>query len=294
LIEEFHYPRLGPGQMWEAAATRLAARGIETRLQHRVEAVRHDGARVRSLLVRDAAGVAGGAQGGHVISSMALQTLLRALEPAPPPEVLDAARRLKYRDFLTVGLIVSRPDLFPDNWLYIHSPDVKLGRIQNYKNWSPEMVADPGTTALGLEYFVNAGDALWNAADAELVAFATRELALLGLARPADVVDGCVIRMPKAYPVYDEHYQEALRVIRGWLARLSNLHPVGRNGLHRYNNQDHSMLTACHAVENLLAGERVRDVWDVNVEEEYGEERRSGGDAPHASDRQTPRRIEGA
>ncbi|HEU4427304.1 MAG TPA: NAD(P)/FAD-dependent oxidoreductase, partial [Myxococcota bacterium] len=293
LIEEFHYPRFGPGQMWETAAARLAALGIETRLQTRVEAIRHDGARVRALRVRDASGALREESGAHVISSMALQTLICTLDPPPPPEVLAAARRLKYRDFLTVALIVNQPELFPDNWIYIHSPDVKLGRIQNYKNWSPQMVADARTTALGLEYFVSEGDALWNAGDTELIALAKRELAVLGLARPADVMDGCVIRMPKAYPVYDEHYQDALRVIRPWLARLTNLHAVGRNGQHRYNNQDHSMVTACYAVENILAGKPLRDVWDVNVEEEYGEERRIG-DEPSTRDRQTPRRVAGA
>jgi protoporphyrinogen oxidase len=293
LIEEFHYPRLGPGQMWETAAARLAARGVETRLRQRVESIRHDGERVRAIRVRDAEGAAHETSGTHVVSSMALQTLLSSLDPPPPPEVLAAARRLRYRDFLTVALIVNQPALFPDNWIYVHSPDVKLGRIQNYKNWSPHMVADPRTSALGLEYFVSEGDALWSAADAELIALGKRELALLGLARAADVVDGCVIRMPKAYPVYDEHYQAALGVIRPWLARLSNLHAVGRNGQHRYNNQDHSMVTACYAVENILAGRALRDVWDVNVEAEYGEEIRPAA-APRLEDRRTPRRIEGA
>jgi protoporphyrinogen oxidase len=291
LIEQFHYPRLGPGQMWETAARRLKnEHGVDTHLKHRVESILHDGKRVRSAVVRDASGGTREVTADHFISTMPVQTLLRAMDPLPPAEVLAAADQLRYRDYLTVVLIVNQPELFPDNWIYIHSPDVKLGRIQNYKNWSPHMVADASKTALGLEYFVQEGDEYWSATDAELIALGKRETEVLGLAKASDVVDGCVIRMPKAYPVYDGDYQGALQVIRKWLDGIPNLHLIGRNGQHRYNNQDHSMVTACYAAENIAAGRQVRDVWDVNVDAEYHEEVRSEGQAS-AGDRMVPGRA---
>jgi protoporphyrinogen oxidase len=292
LIEQFHYPRLGPGQMWETAARRLKdERGVETHLQHRVESLLHDGRRVKSMLVRDASGGLREVTGEHFVSSMPVQTLLRCMDPAPPAEVLAAADQLRYRDYLTVVLIVNQPELFPDNWIYIHSPEVKLGRIQNYKNWSPHMVADAGKTALGLEYFVQEGDAYWRASDAELIELGKRETEKLGLAKARDVEDGCVIRMPKAYPVYDGDYQGALQVIRKWLESLPNLHLIGRNGQHRYNNQDHSMVTACYAAENIVAGHTVRDVWDVNVDAEYHEEVRADAQSGASGDRRVPGRV---
>jgi protoporphyrinogen oxidase len=290
LIEQFHYPRLGPGQMWETAARRLKnEHGVETHLRQRVESILHDGKRVRSIVVRDAAGGTREVTGEHVISSMPVQTLLHCMDPLPPAEVLAAADQLRYRDYLTVVLIVNQPSLFPDNWIYIHSPEVKLGRIQNYKNWSPHMVADPSKTALGLEYFVQEGDEYWSASDAELIELGKRETEVLGLAKASDVQDGCVIRMPKAYPVYDGDYQGALQIIRKWLDGLPNLHLIGRNGQHRYNNQDHSMVTACYAAENIAAGRAVHDVWDVNVDAEYHEEVRAA-DNP-SGDRLVPGRA---
>jgi protoporphyrinogen oxidase len=290
LIEQFHYPRLGPGQMWETAARRLKnEHGVETHLRQRVESILHDGKRVRSIVVRDAGGGTREVTGEHVISSMPVQTLLHCMDPPPPAEVLAAADQLRYRDYLTVVLIVNQPSLFPDNWIYIHSPEVKLGRIQNYKNWSPHMVADPSKTALGLEYFVQEGDEYWSASDAELIELGKRETEVLGLARASDVQDGCVIRMPKAYPVYDGDYQGALQVIRKWLDGLPNLHLIGRNGQHRYNNQDHSMVTACFAAENIAAGRALHDVWDVNVDAEYHEEVRAT-DKP-SGDRLVPGRA---
>jgi hypothetical protein len=188
--------------------------------------------------------------------------------------VSQAASRLRYRDFLTVALIVDRKEVFPDNWIYIHSPKVRVGRIQNFKNWSPDMVPDPALTSLGLEYFVQEGDELWSARDEELIALARQECAALGLVRPDEILDGTVVRIPKAYPVYDAGYQEALARIRGWLEGLPNLQLVGRNGQHRYNNQDHSMLTALYAVRNLAGASH--DVWDVNVDAEYHEGVRAG------------------
>ncbi|MEM7199748.1 MAG: NAD(P)/FAD-dependent oxidoreductase [Planctomycetota bacterium] len=281
LIEEFEYPRHGPGQMWEACVERLASQGVETRMRTRVRALQHDGQRVRAVVTEDQDGIRE-IEGDDFLSSMPVRTLLRCLQPAPPDEILAAADSLRYRDFLTVGLIVDRPELFPDNWIYVHSPEVKLGRIQNFKNWSPHMVPDQSMTALGLEYFVQEGDEIWDAEDEDLIALGTRECTHLGLIPEGSVRDGVVIRMPKAYPVYDDTYQEALRVVRGWLDRLTNLQLIGRNGQHRYNNQDHSMVTAVYAARNIAAGKADYDVWNVNVEEEYHETTSSGegeGDA---------------
>jgi protoporphyrinogen oxidase len=270
LIERFQYPRLGPGMLWERCRELLEADGVPTRTGVAVTRILHDGGRVTALEVRDAAGALERVAGASFVSSMPLRELVRALDPPPPPDVLAAAARLRYRDFLTVAVFVERADVFPDNWIYVHSPEVKVGRIQNFKSWSPDMVPDPARTALGLEYFVQEGDALWSAPDAELVALARRELAALGLVDPAEVSGGVVVRVPKAYPVYDATYRAALDCIRSHLKGLANLQLVGRNGQHRYNNQDHSMVTALRAVRNLAGGDF--DVWDVNVDEEYHEE----------------------
>jgi protoporphyrinogen oxidase len=192
------------------------------------------------------------------------------MDPPPPDNVLEAADKLGYRDFLTVSLIVDKADLFQDNWIYIHDPEVKVGRIQNFKNWSPSMVPDPNKTCLGLEYFCFEGDGLWNMDDKDLIELGTKELAVLGLVDSGDVEDGAVVRMPKAYPVYDGVYVEAVDAIREFLAGLPNLYLVGRNGMHKYNNQDHSMLTAMLSVKNILGANY--DVWGVNVDNEYHEE----------------------
>ncbi len=289
LIEQFHYPRYGPGQMWESCVKRLADKGVETIMETRVEALLHENGRVRAARVSGPGGTRE-VEADHFLSSMPVRSLLHCMEPAPPPEILAAADQLRYRDFLTVGLIVDQAETFPDNWIYIHSPDVKLGRIQNFKNWSPEMVPDPSKTALGLEYFVNEGDELWSASDEDLIELGKRECDLLGLAPSDKVIDGTVIRIPKAYPVYDDTYQEALAEIRGWLEGLPNLQLMGRNGQHRYNNQDHSMVTAVYAARNIAAGATEYDVWDVNVEDEYHEEQRE--DATAASgDRLVPGHV---
>ena len=187
-----------------------------------------------------------------------------------PPAIQAAARKLKYRDFLIVTLILEGRDLFPDNWVYIHSPEVEVGRIQNFRSWSEQMVPDDDRTSIGMEYFCNIDDELWKRDNKELIKQASRELEWLGLAKASAVVDGTVIRQPKAYPVYDGDYREALDMIRGWLAGFSNLQVVGRNGMHRYNNQDHSMLTAMLAVKNVLGASN--DLWSVNVEKEYHED----------------------
>jgi protoporphyrinogen oxidase len=269
LIEEFDYPRLGPGQMWERLAAGVEARGIPVRLGTRARRVLHAGGRARELEVEEA-GVRRRIPVAAVISSAPLGELIRGLDPAPPAFVLDAAAGLRHRDLLTVNLILRRRDLFPDNWIYVHAPDVRVGRIQNFRNWSPEMVPDPETSSLGLEYFCFRTEPLWSTPDADLLRLAARELETLGLARREDVADGFVVRQPRSYPIYDGSYAEHVAVLKGFLAGFENLVTVGRNGLHRYNNQDHSMLTGMLAVRNLL-GEG-HDLWDVNAEAEYLEE----------------------
>ncbi len=201
---------------------------------------------------------------------------------------MRAAESLKYRDFLTVVLIVDRPETFPDTWIYIHEPEVKVGRIQNFKNWSPELVPDPSRSSLGLEYFCFEGDDLWNRSDAELLEFGRREIDTIGLVGASDVVDGCVVRMPKAYPVYDDEYQGHLAVIRDWLAKLPNLELAGRNGMHKYNNQDHSMMTALLAARNIL-GQGRYDTWKVNTDAEYHEE--GSADEERNKGRMVPHRV---
>src|SRR5262249_33070276 len=201
---------------------------------------------------------------------MPLRNLVEALSPPAPPAVRAAAAQLKYRDFITVALIIDAPHVFPDNWIYVHDEQVKLGRVQNFKNWSPEMVPDEKMTCLGLESFCFEGDGLWTMADRDLIELGTREMARVGLIDASKVVDGTVVRMPKAYPVYDEGYEKALAVVRDYLAGFANLQVAGRNGMHKYNNQDHSMVTAMLAVQNLCGAHN--DVWAVNAEEEYHEE----------------------
>ncbi len=205
---------------------------------------------------------------------MPIRELVWKLEPAPPVEVLKAANMLNYRDFLTVALIIDQPDLFKDNWIYIHDPAVKIGRIQNFKNWSPHMVPDQGKTCLGLEYFCQEGDGLWTMSDKDLIELGKAELELLKLVKASDVIDGSVVRMPKAYPVYDSTYADALVTVREFISQLGNLHLVGRNGLHKYNNQDHSMLTAMLVVKNILGAHY--DIWSVNADQEYHEEVKEG------------------
>jgi protoporphyrinogen oxidase len=256
--------------MWQAVMRAVTERGGSVVLDAPVASIQHDGGRVTSVTTN-------GKNGRRVfpatdvVSSMPITDLVAKLDPRPPGRVMDAATWLNYRSFLTVCLIVDRPEVFPDNWIYVHDPDVRVGRIQNYKNWSPEMVADPSTSGLGLEYFCNEGDALWNRADADLVEMAKRELATIGLAREDEVVDGCVFRMAKAYPVYDSTYAKHLHVVRTYLATFENLQTIGRSGLHRYDNQDHAMVTGMLAARNVAFGEK-NDVWSVNTEQEYHEE----------------------
>ncbi len=270
LIEEFDYPRLGPGMMWRAVRDAVERGGGTVQLESDACRIVREGTTVTAVeIARD--GVRTEIPAGAVISSMPVTELVARLDPPPPTAVLEAARHLTYRDFLTVCLVLRRRDVFPDNWIYVHDTEVRVGRIQNYKNWSPDMVPDPEKTSLGLEYFCTEGDDLWTMADGDLIALATREVARIGLAAEADVEDGCVVRVPKAYPVYDSAYAEHLAVVRGFVDGLDNLQTIGRNGLHRYNNQDHAMVTGMLAVRNLLDGER-NDLWSVNTDQEYHEE----------------------
>lgn len=273
LIHEFQYPRRGPGMMWQRFREHVEARGSKVVFEAPVEKIFWEPGRVLAIQ-------AGGRhwEGDHFISSMPIRELIEALEPAPPDEVRRAAGDFNYRDFLTVVLIIRARELFPDNWIYVHDPDVKVGRIQNYKNWSPWMVPDPEMTCLGLEYFCFEGDELWRTPDEELIELGRREVARLGLVDPETVVDGTVLRIEKAYPVYDRVYQRGLKIVRGFLEQVPNLQLVGRNGMHRYNNQDHSMLTAVLAARNIALNRRY-DLWAVNADTDYHEE---GGEISEA------------
>ncbi len=274
LIDRFHYPRLGPGMMWERVADRLGSR---VRRQVAVSRLRHSQGRVHAVAVSDPSGPERWVEADQVISSMPIGELVLALDPPAPEPVLRLARRLHYRDFLTVCLVVDRPQVFADNWIYVHSPEVRVGRIQNFKNWSPAMVPDPAKTSLGLEYFVNQGDSLWSSSDASLVALARDEAARLGLLAPSEVEDGAAVRMAKAYPVYDGGYRETIAGLREYLGGLRNLQVIGRGGQHRYNNQDHSMLAGLHAARNVAGADH--DVWAVNVEPSYHEGENAAGRA---------------
>jgi protoporphyrinogen oxidase len=270
LIEEFHYPRLGPGMMWDAVRDAVVRGGGTVETGCEVIAVRHAGGRVVGVEVAREGGRET-VSGTHFVSSMPVTDLIVRLDPSAPPDVRRAAGRLRYRDFLTVCLVVDRPHLFPDNWIYVHDPGVRVSRIQNFKNWSPDMVPDPAQTSLGLEYFCTAGDDLWRTSDAALVALGAQEVERVGLAPAAAVVDGWVSRVPKAYPIYDGAYAEHLQVVREFVDGLENLQTIGRGGLHRYDNQDHAMVTGILAVRNAVLGER-HDLWAVNTEPEYHEE----------------------
>ncbi|MGO9820235.1 MAG: NAD(P)/FAD-dependent oxidoreductase [Solirubrobacteraceae bacterium] len=281
LISEFNYPRFGPGQMWEQMTADIHEQGGEVRLNAPVTRLRVSDGRVTEV-------VAGGEtlSPSHVISSLPLRTTVGITEPEAPVEVRDAARGLRYREFLTVLLVIGGEDLFPDNWIYIHQPGVRVLRIQNFKSWSPFMVPNDTDASIGMEYFCFEGDDLWNMADDDLVAMASREIEQLHLAHANNVKFGFVERVHKAYPIYDELYGERVATIRSWLETIPNLTQVGRNGLHRYNNSDHSMLTAMRAVDNILLGTH-HDIWAVNAESVYHEEHQENED-PYRNPPTTP------
>jgi protoporphyrinogen oxidase len=285
LIEEFQYPKFGPGMMWERCRDLVEAKGCKVIMNTRVVGIHHHDGQAVSVVAE-----AGGARTeypcDHVISSMPISQLLQAMDPPAADTAVRAAGDLGYRDFLTVALVVPEKYSFPDNWIYVHSREVQVGRIQNFGSWSPYLVKE-GRTCLGLEFFVFEGDDTWTKPDDELVEQGKRELAILGLVEPDKVEAGYVVRMPKAYPFYDEHYKANVERIVEWLEDCApNVHPVGRNGMHRYNNQDHSMYTAMLTAENIATGSR-HDVWSVNVEEEYHEE--SSTETPTSGTRGTGR-----
>ncbi|WP_018637675.1 NAD(P)/FAD-dependent oxidoreductase [Parafrankia elaeagni] len=276
LIEEFRYPKYGPGMMWEEAARKAEKMGAGVVLNSAVTAVHRADGRAVAVSVTSASGGRDRVPADQVISSMPMSALLTCMDPPPPAEVLEAANDLRYRDYLTVALVVPQEFGFPDNWIYIHDPGVRVGRIQNYGSWSPYLVKR-GRTCLGLEFFVFEGDEMWTMPDQDLIALGTAELETLGLVRPGAVEAGYVVRVPKAYPTYDQFYRRNVDLMRRWLEENTpNVHPVGRNGMHRYNNADHSMLTAMLTVENILDGSG-HDVWTVNVEQEYHEEKGAAG-----------------
>jgi protoporphyrinogen oxidase len=289
LIDKFRYPRLGPGQMWERAAAALATSGQPVLLGRTLLGIEHSGGRVHSVITRDQAGAVAEHKGSQFISSIPIRELIGLLDPAAPDDVRQAANALAYRDFITVALMIDQVDVFPDNWIYIHDPSVKVGRIQNFKNWSPDMVPDQSKTCLGLEYFCFEGDGLWTMADQDLVAVAADELSRLGICSRDKVFDGVVVRQQKAYPVYDDVYQDRVAVIRDYVdAKLPNLHLVGRNGMHKYNNQDHSMMTALLVARKIATGSSL-DPWKVNADAVYHEDVRVG--EQDISGRQVPGRL---
>lgn len=286
LIEKFLYPKHGPGQIWHAAAQKFLAQGGEIYFGHRVNAIALAGDVIKTMQSVDAAGTIYVWSADYFISSMPIQELVAACTPLPPPEVVDVASGLLYRDFITVGLKLRklRPaasaqgplNLLPDTWIYIQEPTVKLGRLQIFNNWSPALVNDPDSVWLGLEYFCQENDALWRMSDEAFARFAMNELALIDLIDPQDVLDFHVVRVPKAYPAYFGSY-DRFNLIRQWSDRINNLYLIGRNGMHRYNNQDHSMLTARVAAEAIRTGQDVRQakqaIWAVNAEQAYHEEK---------------------
>jgi protoporphyrinogen oxidase len=274
LINEFEYPRLGPGMMWETMAELVRERGGIIRTGARVERIHWNHNAVRAVEITNE-GRKETLHGTHFISSMPIRELVGKLAPAPPAAVFAAASKLHYRDFISVVLIVNRRNLFSDNWIYIHDPAVRIGRIQNFKNWSQDMVPDQDKTCLGLEYFCFEGDGLWNMQDEQLIELGKWELEKLGLIKAAEVEEGTVVRAPKAYPIYDSTYRESLETLRRFFNTLPNIQLVGRNGMHKYNNQDHSMMTALLAVKNILGANY--DLWEVNTDQEYQEELGEGG-----------------
>ena len=274
LIDKFKYPKYGPGMMWETAYKKLLEQGHEINLNSRVSEISKND---NHYLVTTKEGEVYKAT--NILSSMPLAHLPKTVKPEPTSNIKKSGENLKFRDFLSVALVINEEDAFPDNWIYIHEPGVKVGRVQNYGSWSPYMVKE-GKTCLGLEYFVNIGDELWSMDDENLISLATEELESLSLIKKNSSLEGYVVRMPKAYPVYDLNYSDNISIIEDWLSsEHSNIYPIGRNGMHRYNNQDHSMMTAVKSIRNIVLGE-TNDIWKINVEEDYLEEINTGRSAP--------------
>ena len=291
LLQTFRYPRRGPGMMWEACAAKIEAMGGEVRLGARVTGLEwNENTALWTVTYVDGDGASHAVTASRVVSSAPLRELVEAISPAPKslPEAMD----LSYRDFLTVVLISRSRIELEDNWIYIHDPSVRLGRVQNFRSWSPDMIPDGVSTCLGLEYFCFEGDALWSMTDDDLIALARKEIAAVGLMAIDDITDGHVVRQKMAYPVYDERYGANVAAVRDELvAAYPSLHLIGRNGMHKYNNQDHAMMTGMLTAENIVAGSRIHDVWRVNEDAEYLEAGPSGAREALASERLVPRRA---
>ncbi len=267
LIEEFHYPRLGPGQMWEKMRSILEQNDIPVNLSARVIKIKHQNGLIKNVTIRNENGEERIEKATHFISSMPLREMIRIFDPPLPPHIIETSDNLEYRDFLTAVLMTKRSHVFPDNWIYIHSPELKVSRMQNFKNWSSAMVPDQSRTSLGLEYFVQKGDELWNAPDEDIINLGLDECIKMGFLNGNELEDGQVIRMRYAYPVYTIGYEKNVMILKNYLERFKNLALIGRNAQHRYNNQDHSMLTGIYAARRLC-GEPY-DEWEVNTEEDY-------------------------
>jgi protoporphyrinogen oxidase len=291
LIDSFQYPRKGPGMMWDAAAKKTRAQGGQIHMGTRLVSLSYDEKQMLwTIKARKQSGDLATFTSRHVISSAPIRELVHSFSEAP--NCVAEAGKLRYRDFITVTLVVNKPDLFPDNWIYIHEPNVKVGRIQNFRSWSPEMVPDDKLACLGLEYFCFEGDGLWASKDEDLLALGRRELAQIGLAREDECIDGCVVRQKKAYPVYDDGYKRNVEAIWSELSeKYPTLHLVGRNGMHKYNNQDHAMMTSMLTVKNIVAGEMLYDIWDVNEDAEYHEAGGSGAEEALKSVRMVPTKL---
>jgi protoporphyrinogen oxidase len=273
LIEEFYYPRLGPGMMWRKTKDEIDRTGLgKVLFNTKPVSIKHQNGKIVSVTARNDKNEIKIFNTKALISSMPIAELFNLFTPAIDKKYLEACNSLNYRDFLTVALILKRKETFLDNWIYIHDPRVQVGRIQNYKNWSPEMVPDQDTTCLGLEYFCFKTDDIWKMKDEDLIKMATKELETIGLIKADEVVDGSVVRMEKTYPVYDDAYEKAMPLVKEAFSKFSNIYPVGRNGMHKYNNQDHAMFTAMLAVENILDGTG-HNLWQVNVDRTYHEEK---------------------
>lgn len=294
LLESFRYPRLGPGMMWNAARDKTLAQGGSIAMGQSLKSLRFDdGSQTWTVTSQDKEGNLQLTKARHVISSAPIPELVQSI--APVPAAITSAGQLRFRDFITVALMIKAEDMFPDNWIYIHDPSVKVGRIQNFRSWSPEMVPDQSVACVGLEYFCFAGDGLWNSSDEDLIELAKKEMAYLKLASPETIVSGVVVRQEKAYPIYDDAYKTHVTAVRESLeVRYPTLHMVGRNGMHKYNNQDHAMMTAMLTVANIQANARVYDIWNVNEDAEYHEAGDAGQIAALASERLVPQKVRDA
>ena len=285
LIDTFRYPKLGPGMMWEKCAEKIKQLGGEVRMNSGVNGLSYKQGKWSVAFLNNRT------EGGfdYVISSAAIRDIIPNITPKVSPKALDAALSLKYRDFLTVVLIMKEKNGFTDNWIYIHDPSVKVGRVQNFKSWSPYMVPDPSMACYGLEYFCFEGDGMWTSSNETLIELGKREMEQIGLAKAVDVVHGYVVRQAKAYPVYDKNYKENVDTIRHELDHYPGLFLVGRNGMHKYNNQDHSMMTAMLAAKNIDAGKNLYDLWNVNADAIYHE---GGERGSEEGGRLIPARVE--